>query len=355
LNATPELPAKPVAAAPAIAPPKPFVPLYDFVRTHVLIVNSLLTFTTFGVGWLDFFFSHRPEVGHTIYGVTAILAAVLLLAAIWPSFGYRVELMLFGRQAEGAKRGVFQFCAALFVLITFLGNISMAKAAQGGVISSKFPEMKTLQDELLGVKTQVEILAKKTDETNASVQKGTQQVLQSTEDLKKQNEEIKDTVKVIAAARTPAVSHEPLDPRIELRKRGYEISSGGVLDAISQHDKAALKWFAQAKFRVDDTIVLLNLFYQHWDPEIADLLTEEMFANENACIHNLNVGDDLKLLMPLYSKALRPTNLDQARTFKRLCKSRYPKEVIEMRVNNPSGTPEEIEHWRWALEFLAKK
>ena len=229
---------------------QPFAPLYDFVKNHVLIVNALIAFATFSVGLLDFFFSHRPEVGHFIYTATAVLAVMLLLAALWPDFGRRFEVLIFGQQTEGAKRGVFQFCASLFVLVSVFGNISMAKAAQGGVLASQFPELQAIQDRLLGLETKLTATNQKIDTVHASVLEVKEKVSQSTDEIKKTGNEIKEKLDVIAS-RPPVVAateRKSQNPRELLQQMGVSWSSKSAIEALKRCDGETIELFARGKF-----------------------------------------------------------------------------------------------------------
>jgi hypothetical protein len=250
LNTALQPPDKPSVGTTGTGTVQPFAPLYDFVKNHVLIVNALIAFATFSVGLLDFFFSHRPEVGHFIYTATAVLAVMLLLAALWPDFGRRFEVLIFGQQTEGARRGVFQFCASLFVLVSVFGNISMAKAAQGGVLASQFPELQAIQDRLLGLETKLTATNQKIDTVHASVLEVKEKVSQSTDEIKKTGNEIKEKLDVIAS-RPPVVvaaERKSQNPRELLQQMGVSWSSESALDALKRCDGDAVELFVRGGF-----------------------------------------------------------------------------------------------------------
>jgi hypothetical protein len=147
------------------------------------------------------------------------------------------------------------------------------------------------------------------------------------------------------------------NPRAILTQRGYQLTSGGLLEAIKQHDHEAVSLFAAAKLRVDSGTPLVLLLDQYWDPKIASLLTEEMFADESACFGKGGASpQELMMYYGLYPKNLRPDQPEKATTFKRLCKSNKIRDALEKRVANPDPKtpPETIEQYRWALAYLNK-
>lgn len=239
-----EKPAAPVATP---EPVNHFGPLYNFVRTHVLIVNSLCAFATFLVGLLDFVFSRKPEIVQPIYGVIAVLGGVLLLAAIWPSFGAFITGHRFG---EKGKRGAFQFGAALLLGVTAIGGASMATASQGGIIVSQFPGLQGLQSSLQGIEGKVQVLDNKLEKVDTSVQEVKQQVRQSTEEIKKTGNEIKEKLDVIASRPpvTAAAAHQSQNPRVLLQQMGVSWSTKSAIEALERCDGDTVELFARGKF-----------------------------------------------------------------------------------------------------------
>jgi hypothetical protein len=222
LNTALQPPDKPSVGTTGTGTAQPFAPLYAFVKEHLLIVNSCIAFAGSCVTALDFFLSHRSAIAQTIYITSGILAFVLLLAAFLPGIGRRVEGLIFGQHKEGNRRGAFQFFASVFVVFSIAGYISLAKASEGGVISSQFPELKILQNHLLGLETKLTATNQKIDTVHASVLEVKEQVRQSTDEIKKTDNEIKEKLDVIAS-RPPVVAateRKSQNPRELLQQMG---------------------------------------------------------------------------------------------------------------------------------------
>ncbi len=136
--------------------PESFENLYHFVRSHLVVVNSMLGLSGMAVSLLDFLSPRLSVLPEVIYGATALLALCLLAVALVP----RLDQWLLGRMSRGAqtrtrlwRRGGWQFSVLLLVLISLFGYESVAKASQGGVLASALPGLRALQARLLSIDT----------------------------------------------------------------------------------------------------------------------------------------------------------------------------------------------------------
>ena len=254
---TPARPAAPAAKAPApLATPQSFAGLYHFVRSHLLVVNSLVGFASTSVALLDFLSPRLSVLPRLIYASTATLALVLLIVAFVP----RVDRWLLGRWFPSDdpghrlwRRGGWQFAVLLLALVTGFGFESVAKASQGGVLAAGFPAVKDWQRQFLQLR-----------EGMGQVQAGVAHA--------------NTQLKVLLDAQHDA-SHL-------LRARGYKISSQGLATAIDTGDEQAVGLFAQLDFRVTQPSPILALLGRHgggWDPRIGNLLRPSMFTAPRAC------------------------------------------------------------------------
>lgn len=160
-----------IEAAPAVA--KPLKGLYDFVREHVLIANSVIAASTTAVALLDFFAPRLSVLPRLVYTATALTVGLMILAALFPA-GTIAALRAVGVGAAGDaepmwRRPAWQFSVALLVAVTALGFISVAKAERGGVLADSFDGVKSAQDSLLGLRRATASIQNGVDTANAKL------------------------------------------------------------------------------------------------------------------------------------------------------------------------------------------
>lgn len=135
---------------------KPMAAFYDFVRSHLAIVNNVLAASATLVGLLDFFAPRLSVLPKIVYGCTGTALALMLAAALAPAAMAR----LFGAvgvslaRAESGplwRRPAWQFAVAILLAVTSLGFISVAKAAQGGIIAGSAPDARRWQQSILAL------------------------------------------------------------------------------------------------------------------------------------------------------------------------------------------------------------
>lgn len=153
---------------------KPLQGLYDFVRGHLLIVNSVITAATTAVGLLDFFASRLSILPKIIYTSTALLIAAMMCAALFPAWTTRALQALRPGQRDLVapplwRRPLWQFSLALLLFVTVLGFISVAKASAGGALASSFDGVKNLQASLLGIHRDTEAIRSGVETANAKL------------------------------------------------------------------------------------------------------------------------------------------------------------------------------------------
>jgi len=208
------------------------------------------------------------------------------------------------------------------------GGISLAYASKGGVIVNAHPPLQDVQQAMLGVLGEV-----KADTT-------------------------------VIKAEVKKMSQHMDNPRVQLKSRGYELTSYGLLEAIKQHDEEAVRLFSAASLRVDGPAPLGFLLNNYWDERIASRLTEEMFADERACLDKYGNWQEIATFLDMYRRNLRPDQPEKAATFKRLCKSNFVRESLEKQVQamperlsskpEPGDSPELLAQYQWALNYLSQ-
>ena len=123
---------------------------YQFIRDHLIPVNTLIAFSVFVVGGLDFLRPFvPPSLPVIIYSGTALLALVLFVAALLPTKPRAradadpAKPWRPLRQRPGWILGV-----SLLALITGLGWASYAKASDKGLIADSFSSAAAVQTAL---------------------------------------------------------------------------------------------------------------------------------------------------------------------------------------------------------------
>lgn len=151
----------------------PFEGLYAFVRGHLLIVNNVVLACGTLVGALDFLAPRLSLLPRLLYSCTALLALAMIGAALAPTLAARLWSAT-GRAWpwQGGplwRRPGWQFLLAILVGVSIVGFASVAKAAQGGLISSSFPAVRSLQEELLSMRADVADIKTGVGEANAKL------------------------------------------------------------------------------------------------------------------------------------------------------------------------------------------
>lgn len=154
-------PAHSAKAPPPLATPQSFAGLYHFVRSHLLIVNSLVGFASTAVALLDFLSPRLWILPRVVYSATALLACVLLATAMVPGLDRWLLGWLFRSEDSRHplwRRGGWQFAVLLLALVSGFGFESVAKAQQGGVIVSAIPGLRGWQQRLLSIDAKLQVV-----------------------------------------------------------------------------------------------------------------------------------------------------------------------------------------------------
>ena len=154
-------PAHSAKAPPPLATPQSFAGLYHFVRSHLLIVNSLVGFASTAVALLDFLSPRLWILPRVVYSATALLACVLLATAMVPGLDRWLLGWLFRSKDSWHplwRRGGWQFAVLLLALVSGFGFESVAKAQQGGVIVSAIPGLRGWQQRLLSIDANLQVV-----------------------------------------------------------------------------------------------------------------------------------------------------------------------------------------------------
>lgn len=263
------------------AQPRPFDGLYGFIRHHLTAVNAVVLFASTLVAAIDFLSPKLAGLPTIIYTVTAMLVVAMLAAAAFPvAMGKVLSKLGIGLEHGGMplwKRPAWRLCLLGLLGVSLAGFASVAHTTQGGVIASRIPAAKSLQESLLGISRDVADIRIGVDAANAKLD---------------------------------ALISGSVDPQKDLAGRGYAYDANGLMKAIKQGDRNAVGLFVRAGYRVDKQgpiSVLINGSHP-WDDELAGLLSPNMFANPEACKARSLLQWDLK-----------PPAAAREAAFKRLC------------------------------------
>ena len=308
----------------ADASANPLSGLYQFVRGHLVVVNAIVVASTAFVGAMDFLAPKLSVLPAMVYAATGVLAALMLGAAIAPVFIAKLFALLgFSVRPDGKpslwRRPGWQFGMAILVIATALGFASVARASEGGLIASKFPEAKRWQASLLS--------------------------------LEADSREIKLGV-ASANGKLDLIVADSQDPQKDVVARGYAYDYNGLAQAITQGDARAVGLFAKSGLRVGNQLPMVRILVgsQPWSAEIAGLLTPRMFENPEAC-------RDANFLNWELSPPIGP----RVATFKRLCDTKEVQERLAGLIESgrqradPDGSVEKRLKWqRWLLAELQR-
>jgi hypothetical protein len=263
------------------APKMPFSGLYEFVKTHLTVVNAVVVASGSIVGALDFLAPRLSFMPAAVYSATAALAVLLIAAAFAPGAIAKAGAALGFSSSNGGvplwRRPAWQFLVALLVGMTALGFASVAKASDGGLLASRFPAAKEWQASLLGLRREVAEIGRGVADANGKLD---------------------------------ALVAQSLDPQKDLVARGYAYDQHGLDKAIRQADLRALGLYAKAGYRAEGRapIVALLVGEQPWSARVAAALPASMFGAAVAC-------DDADTL----NYELKEPVAERLALYKRLC------------------------------------
>ena len=134
--------------------------LYAFVRNHLVVVNGLVLSSGTVVSILDFLGPRVSILPRVVYSITFGLVVLMVLAAVAPAIVGRalaVAGLVFtrGDPIPLWRKPAWQAAVALLAFVTAVGFASVAKASQGGLLASASPSVKSWQEELLVMRSEV--------------------------------------------------------------------------------------------------------------------------------------------------------------------------------------------------------
>lgn len=138
----------------------PITGLYAFVRDHLAIVNGLVLASGTTVAVLDFLAPRVSILPRVVYSITFGLVVLMVLAAVAPAMVARALAavgLVFTRGGSIPlwRKPAWQAAVALLAFVTAVGFASVAKASQGGLLASASPSVKSWQEELLAIRSEV--------------------------------------------------------------------------------------------------------------------------------------------------------------------------------------------------------
>ena len=244
-----------MAAVQAASARNPLLGLYEFTRAHLLIANNLVLAAGSLVAALDFLAPRLSLAPTIVYSATAALLLLMVAAAVAPALvGRLMSALGFVAAREGVvpmwRRPAWQFAVALLLGVSVLGWASVAKASQGGLIASRFPAARSLQESMLSLSTDV-----------ADIRRGVE----------------------AANGKLDGIVADSKDPQRELAARGYD-PVYGLDKAIRAGDSHAVDLFVRAGAPVRREAALAILLTERpLATEIAAKLPRSMFGAGDSC------------------------------------------------------------------------
>jgi hypothetical protein len=273
--------------------------LYRFVREHLAVANAVVLASGTLVAVLDFIAPRLSILSQLVYCGTAAILAAMVLAAAAPRLAARALAAagLAFRRADGSplwRRPAWQAGVAILAAVTVAGFASLARADQGGLIASRFPELRSMQVSMLGLRDDMREVAGEVRQANAKLD---------------------------------ALVADSRDPQRELVARGYRWDDVGFSMAMKQGDRRAVALFAHAGYCVRNDGPMANILNgdQPWDGELVGLIPREAFANKSACDTSLLVYE------------LKAPSTERVRAFARLCDTREIVAQLERMVREDAG------------------
>ena len=153
------------ATAKAEPAPSLLAATYQFIKDHLIPVNTLIALAVFIVGALDFFKPMAPpSLPVIIYSATALLALVLFVAGLLPAKPRaRADVDPAKPWKPLRQRPGWILGVSLLALITGLGWASYAKASEKGLIADSFSSVAAVQTALAKLQSSADTADAKLD------------------------------------------------------------------------------------------------------------------------------------------------------------------------------------------------
>jgi hypothetical protein len=154
--------------------------LFLFVRERIVPINAVIALSLSLSLALDFLAPKAPYLAWLSYALAGVVLACMaaeLIAPVW--VGHWLDRStkgapgLFKRLWMGYRPAwrspAWQAVAVITCGVLVLGQVSKAKAAEGGILASQFPSVSSLQAALLDLKKYTQAIKQGVDELNAKV------------------------------------------------------------------------------------------------------------------------------------------------------------------------------------------
>lgn len=135
------------------------MPIYDFVRNHIIPFNAVIVMSVTVASVLDFLAPQAPYLAMLSYFLAVLVAIAMLLEAInqralLPEEAWPNSLLKRLRPPPGPiwEAPGWQVVAVIAIIAVVLGQVSKAQASSGGLIASSAPNLRNVQLLLLGIK-----------------------------------------------------------------------------------------------------------------------------------------------------------------------------------------------------------
>lgn len=138
-----------------------YLDIFQFMRERILPVNIIIVLSVLISFCLDFFAPIGPFLAYLSYGLTAMLLMIVALEITLPSVirsmrsirKYRIATSfqkLWMGESYSWQSPAWQTITLVTILILFLGQVSHARQAEGGILASRFIPIANAQAKLFG-------------------------------------------------------------------------------------------------------------------------------------------------------------------------------------------------------------
>lgn len=153
------------------------MPLYDFVRTHVIPFNAVIAMAIAVAAVLDFLAPRAPYLAWLSYALAALVLVAMALEVRFqsrshPENAWYLPILNRLRAPPGPlwKAPAWQVVAVIAIAALGLGQASKVRAGSGGLIASAAPNLRNVQALLLGLQEDTRRIQTTLDGVGATVE-----------------------------------------------------------------------------------------------------------------------------------------------------------------------------------------
>lgn len=157
--------------------PGPAQRIRDLIRKHLSPTRTVMSFSLTFVSLVDLLVPRLLLIALIVRGVALVFAALIIVAALWPRAFDRLLTSsgLMKATKEGSVAALLMrrfFSRRLLlpsVLVAVALSATLSQADTGGVVASHAPSLRSLQQQLLGLQSDVKVIAEGVNKANQTL------------------------------------------------------------------------------------------------------------------------------------------------------------------------------------------